>query len=236
MERNKLIALALKYEGDYNQILKALIKNEEIEGVYIKNCLTIIDPDYPKDFFNLKSPPFVLFYKGNIELLKEEKIAIVGSRRACPYALKATSMLAKKNTDKVIVSGLAKGIDSVAHAYAHKTIAIIGCGIDYIYPAENKNLYKKIEDEGLILSEYPGLCKPLGNHFPFRNRLIAALAEVVYIMQSSEKSGTITTVNEALELGKDIKVLPYDIFMDEGIYNNHLINEGALIIKKEEIV
>lgn len=236
MERNKLIAYALKYQGDYNQILKAILTKEEAKEIEANNCLTILDEGYPKEFLCLKSPPFVLFYKGNLDLLKEEKIAIVGSRKACTYALEATKLLALKNADKVIVSGLAKGIDAKAHTYATKTIGVIGCGIDYIYPIENKLLYQRIEKEGLLISEYPSFCKPLSYHFPFRNRLIASLANTVYIMQSSEKSGTITTVNEALELGKDIKVLPYDIFMEEGIYNNQLINDGALIIKKEEIV
>lgn len=236
MERNKLIAYALKYQGNYDKILAAILKNEEIEGKEIKNCLTILDKEYPIDFFCLKTPPFVLFYKGNLNLLKEKKIAIVGSRDACTYAIEATKKLSLKNKDKVIVSGLAKGIDAIAHQYADKTIGIIGCGIDYIYPYENKNLYEKIIKDGLLISEYPEFCKPLGYHFPFRNRLIAALAQTVYIMQSKEKSGTITTVNEALELGKDIKVLPFDIFSEEGIYNNQLINDGALMIKKEEIV
>lgn len=233
--KDKLIALAIKYNGDLNKISKAYIENEDIMPINYQNCFTIFDECYPKSFFKLKIPPLVLFYKGNLNLLKENKIAVVGSRRPCEYALKVTKELVLNKKDKVIVSGLAKGIDACAHNYAYKTIGVLGCGIDYIYPFENKALYKKIEKEGLILSEYPNIVKPYKYHFPFRNRLIAALASEVYIMEAREKSGTYTTINEALELGKDIKVLPFDIFNPSGYYNNYLIEEGASIISYEDI-
>lgn len=235
-KRKRLISLTLKYHGDYNRIVKAIKENEEVTECSDQKCLTIFDDAYPEVLHELKYPPLVLFYKGNPDLLKEDKISVVGSRNACDYALKATKDLCLHHRDKVIVSGLAKGIDAMAHTYARKTIGIIGCGIDYIYPYCNKELYKKLEKEGLILSEYPGMTKPLAYHFPFRNRIIAALSDTVYIMQSSLKSGTMSTISEALELGRDVKVLPYDIYSIEGEYNNHLINEGALMIEKEETV
>lgn len=235
-KRKRLISLVLKYHGDYNRLIKAISENEEVIECSQQKCLTIFDDEYPQVFHELKYPPLVLFYKGNLNLLKEEKISVVGSRNASDYALKATRDLCLHYSDRVIVSGLAKGIDAMAHQYASKTIGVIGCGIDYIYPYCNKELYKIVEKEGLILSEYPGMTKPLAYHFPFRNRLIAALGDTVYIMQSSQKSGTMSTINEALELGRDIKVLPYNIYSPEGEYNNHLINEGAQMIEKEEIV
>lgn len=227
--REKLIAYACKYEGEYFKMLKAINEQEEIEEINMDNCLTILDDNYPEALKELKYPPLVLFYKGNLELLSKEKIGVVGSRIACEYALKATEYLIENNKDKVIVSGLAKGIDGKAHDASELSIGVLGCGIEYIYPIENINLYKKLEKNGLILSEYPGLTKPLAYHFPFRNRIIAALANSVYVMQSSERSGTVTTINEALELQKEVIVLPYSIFDEHGQYNNKLINDGASI-------
>lgn len=231
-KREYLIALSLKYEGDYFKILYAIKNQEVIEGVNVENCITILDSNYPKCFLDLKYPPFVLYYKGNINLLKEEnKYSIVGSRKPCNYSLKGVEYVINKNPGAIYVSGLALGIDGKAHEYSRTSIGVLGCGIDYVYPIKNKELFNKLEKNGLIISEYPGNVKPLGFHFPFRNRIIAALSKCVFIMELSERSGTMTTVNEALELGKEIKVLPFPIFVDENIYNNKLINEGALIIE-----
>lgn len=233
--REKLIAYAIKYDGDYFKILKAINNNDEIIEINCDNCITIFDDNYPSELKDLKYPPFVLFYKGNLDLLNKEKIGIVGSRIPVDYSLKATSYLVNNNMDKVIVSGLAKGIDAKAHEVAKYSIGVLGCGIDYIYPYDNLALYIKLEKEGLIISEYPFKVKPLSYHFPFRNRIIAALSKTIYVMQSSEKSGTVTTINEALELQKDIKILPFSIFEDAGQYNNKLINDGALILEKNEL-
>jgi len=235
MDRKKLISYSFYYLGEYDKIIKAIKDNLDLPMIDIGNAITIFDKEYPKKLLNLKYPPMVLYYKGNLKLLDDECISIVGSRNPCEYALKATEGLCKANRDKVIVSGLAKGIDACAHENAFKTIGILGCGIDYIYPRCNYDLIKKVEKDGLILSEYPGMSKPLGYHFPFRNRIIACLSSKLYVMQSALKSGTMTTINEALELGKEIKVLPYDIFNEFGYNNNHLIYEGANIIEGSEI-
>lgn len=235
MERNTLISYAIKYKGEYEYIINAIKDNEQVDKYYEVNAITILDKDYPKRFLDLKYPPIVLFYKGDISLLHKRCIGIVGSRIPCDYAIKATKLLSDSHKDKVIVSGLAKGIDYYAHDSAYKTIGILGCGIDYIYPYSNYPLYKKIEKNGLIISEYPFMSKPLAYHFPFRNRLISALSERIYIMQSRSRSGTMTTVNEALELGREIRVLPYDIFNENGTNNNQLIYEGATPIKIEEL-
>ena len=235
MNRELLIAYSLFCHGEYSLIDKAINKKIEVPLVGVDNAITILDDVYPKELLYLRYPPFVLYYKGNLELLKDDIIGIVGSRKPCDYALKATKALAMANKNKVIISGLAKGIDACAHLNAFKTIGVLGCGIDYIYPYCNKQLIENIAENGLILSEYPFMSKPLAFHFPFRNRIISALSNKVYIMQSNSASGTMTTVNEALELGKTIKVLPFDIFNEYGINNNRLIFEGAEPILLEEI-
>ena len=235
MDKKTLISYSFYFQGDYNKIIYAINNKISVPSFDIENVITVLDPIYPKCLLNLKDPPFVLYYKGNLDLLNKQAIGIVGSRNACSYALKATEKLVLNNYDKVIISGLAKGIDAQAHKYASKTIGILGCGIDYIYPYCNYELIKKVEKQGLILSEYPSMTKPYSKHFPFRNRIIAALSDIVYIMQSSNKSGTMTTVNEALELGKEIRVLPYDVFNNFGENNNQLIYEGAQPIINKEI-
>ena len=213
-------------------LLEAIKKQEPINGISLENCITIFDKEYPKRFFDLKYPPLVLFYKGDISLLNDEEIiGIVGTRKPSDYSLKAVEYVIDKNKDSIYVSGLAHGIDAKVHDYSNKSIGVLGCGIDYIYPASNKYLYNKLIKNGLIISEYPGKIPPLGYHFPFRNRIIAALSNQVNIMELTERSGTMTTVNEALELGKEIKVLPFSVFSDPNIYNNKLINEGASIIE-----
>ena len=235
MKRETLIAYSFYYGGEYDRILKAVKEGKEIADRECANAITIMDDEYPASFLDLKYPPFVIFYKGDPDLLKREAIAIVGSRIPCEYAVKATKALTLHYRDKVIISGLAKGIDACAQKNAEKTIGVLGCGIDYFYPACNRELIETVSARGLVISEYPGLVKPYASHFPFRNRLIAALAERVYIMQSSVRSGTMTTLNEALELQKEVRVLPYDIFSSEGIQNNRLIYEGAQPILNEEI-
>lgn len=236
MDRKTLINYAIEYKGEYKDILYAIKNDVKVKDYSYTNAITIFDKEYPKKLFDLKYPPFVLFYKGDIKLLEEKAIGIVGSRNPCDYAIKATEALSKAQKSIVVVSGLAKGIDAYAHQNALKTIGVLGCGIDYIYPYCNYELIKKVEKEGLILSEYPFNTKPLAYHFPFRNRIIVALSDCLYVMQSKQKSGTMTSVNEALEIGKEVHVLPYGIFDENGIHNNHLIYEGATPIKIDELV
>lgn len=240
MDRLTLISYSLMSNGEYDQIIKHISASTQIPDYIYKqanaianNVITIFDDDYPDCLLGLRYTPMCLYYKGDKTLLKktESRIAIIGSRMPTTYAINATQLLCTLNNDKVVVSGLAKGIDACAHENAAKTIAVLGCGIDYIYPECNIKLFKKIEKEGLIISEYPSNTKPLGFHFPFRNRIIAALSETIYVAECKEKSGTMTAINYALELGKKLKVLPFDVFtaQENKVYNNTLINEGALI-------
>ena len=236
MNREILIALALKYHGEVSRMYKALKGNENIEGINLNNAITILDEAYPRSLLELKDPPLVLFYKGNLSLLKEASVGVVGSREACEYATKVTIDLVNELKKRyTIVSGMAKGIDSIAHrsSLSHKTIAVLGSGIEYIYPFSNKALYTKLAEDHLIISEYPGFCKPLAYHFPIRNRIIAALSNKLFVMQSSTKSGTLITVNEALNLNKEIYALPFNIDIPEGQGTNMLIEEGANMILYE---
>ncbi len=203
-----------------NRILDIQIrKNLEKHIQYmIKNKIEIInikDSEYPKQLKEIYDPPISLYIKGNKEILNYTTIAIIGCREATEYGRKASKYfaynLAKKGVN--IVSGLAKGIDTYSHIGAicanGKTTAVIGNGLDSIYPKENIIVAEKIlEQEGAIISEYPLGTKPEKMNFPARNRIISGLSKAIIVVEAKEKSGTLITVDFALEQGKDIYVVP----------------------------
>lgn len=230
--RERLIRLAIKYQGDYQKILNAIQTNEkEDESIELVDAITLLDDDYPKQLFDLTYPPFVLFYKGNKELLKNRLVSIVGSREITDYGkrmtIEITKLLSKSYTT---VSGLAKGADALVHQYSSDTIGILGSGIDYCYPKCNEELYNYMCQHQLVLSEYPSLVVPDKKHFPFRNRIIAALSDKIIVTQASIHSGTMLTVNEGLDINRQIYVVPYHLDEIEGQGCNNLIQSGANMI------
>lgn len=238
--RNRILFYAIKYSGDYNKIKKALIKNEPFKKIKCKyNFIVLGDSLYPDNLLRLNKPPFILFYKGDISLLQKSCIGIVGSRRITFYGRKYTKLISENLSKKyVIVSGLAAGVDSEAHRSAiinGNTIAVLGCGINYVYPKSNINLYKEIIANNLIISEYPNDVVPKPYYFPFRNRIIAALSKSIVVTQAAIRSGTMLTVNEALELNKDVYVIPYSINERAGSGCNYLIQQGANIILIDDL-
>lgn len=177
--------------------------------------LDITDKAYPEILKQIHNPPKKLYIKGNKEILNNYSIAIIGCREATEYGKKAAKYfaynLAKKGIN--IVSGLAKGIDSYAHIGTicgeGKTIAVVGNGLDIVYPNENKKLEEKIiETGGVIISEYPLGTKPEKRNFPARNRIISGLSKAIIVVEAKEKSGTLITVDFALEQGRDVYAVP----------------------------
>ena len=199
--------------------------------------ITINDKCYPKQLKTIYDPPKVLYVRGNKEILENFGIAIVGSRNCTKYGEIISKNLgynlAKK--DVVIISGLAKGIDSFAHIgsiYAKgKTIAVLGNSIDTIYPKENEVLAQKIlEYGGAIISEYSENAKIEKSNFPARNRIISGLSQGVIIVEAKEKSGSLITADFALEQGKDIYAVPGSITSLNSVGTNELIKQGAIPI------
>lgn len=232
--RNYLKDLSMHYDGAYHKIKKALEKRMKVPNYTSQYPFICIgDENYPKALYDLKNPPFVLYYQGNADLLKMKSVSVVGSREPSLYAIQTTKTLVNNiKKEKVIVSGLAKGIDATAHAAAldFSTIAVLGCGIDVIYPKNNTRLFKEMANKQLILSEYPQGIKPKPYYFPFRNRIIAALSNRLYVMSAALKSGTMTTVNEALSMNRHVLCLPHPIDEKSGEGCNQLILEGADIL------
>ena len=193
------------------------------------------DAYYPIKLKEIYDPPKELYCLGDIRLLNEPSIAIIGARDASIYGRRVAKQLAEDLSKRgvTIISGLAKGIDSCAHEGSYnnlgKTIAVLGSGIDIIYPKENEDLYKRIiKNGGLVISEYPLGTKPEKDNFPKRNRIISALSSGVVVVEAKEKSGTLITVDCALEQGNNVYAVPGNIDSINSRGTNNLIKEGAI--------
>lgn len=238
LRRNQIIYYALKYDGDYNSILRAIAKSEEYERTDV-NAITCIDDNYPSCLWQLDQPPLCIFYKGDISLLSRRFVSMVGSRKIDKDTEKVVqTIVSELDSCYGVVSGMARGVDSLAHNSAiisqRKTIAVLGSGIEYCYPKENFELYNSLCNNYLVLSEYPGICKPKRENFPFRNRIVAALGEKLVVPTAKVASGSMITVRYALEMNKEILTVP-ELFVEES-GNNMLIKQGAeSILDKEDI-
>ena len=200
-----------------------------------------MDKEYPPELKKVYRAPIVLYYYGDISLLYKEKeaLAVIGSRECTEVGRTITDQLVTELApDFRIVSGLAKGIDAVAHESAIKaggdTIAVLGSGIDYCYPYENYALYRLIKEKGLVISEYPNFTMPTQISFPMRNRIIAGLSKGILITEAKKKSGTMITVRWAQMIDKDIMCVPYRPSDESGC--NQLIKEGAFMVEDSDDV
>ena len=197
------------------------------------NYFTIEDDIYPQCLKEISNPPLKLYYKGNLDLLKDERlIAVVGTRNPSSYGKLCCEYMVKKMTSAniTIVSGFAKGIDSIAHKTSllagGKTIAVIASGLDIVYPASNLSLYREIEEKGLILSEYEAGVKPFKFNFPQRNRIIAGLSKGTIVVESKDRGGSLITADLALEYNRDVYAVPGDIFSEYSKGCNNLIRDS----------
>lgn len=203
--------------------------------------ITILDKEYPPLLKEIYQPPWALFTKGDLSLLETDpKLAVVGSRQATQYGKNAIRLIFPGLIDKgvLIVSGLARGIDALAHEYAikngGKTIAVIAGGFYHIYPKENTSLALEMMKNQLVLSEYPPDTKPLRWHFPSRNRIISGLSKGTFIIEAKRKSGSLITANFAVNEGRDVFSLPGSIFNPYSIGANELIQQGAKLVTGAE--
>ncbi len=249
----------LKVEGMGEKTIKK-IQDEKIKSsvekhieYMLKNEIDIIsicDKEYPQTLKEIYDFPISLYVKGNTQILNQKAIAIVGCRDASKYGKNATKYfsyhLAKQGVN--IVSGLARGVDSYAHigticgqkdSYIHaeneqtcgKTIAVLGNGLDRVYPRENEILQKQIlKMGGTILSEYSLGTKPEKMNFPARNRIISGMSQGVLVIEAKKNSGTLITVDLALEQGRDVFVVPGNINSNQSVGTNRLIQQGAKLV------
>ncbi len=198
---------------------------------------------YPELLKNIADAPLVLYVKGNIGKFNPMSIAIVGSRRASMYGMLMAEKFAMDLAQLgiMVVSGMAKGIDTRAHHGALKsgglTIAVLGCGLAHIYPPENKRLFASIADQGMVISEFSMATPPIAYNFPRRNRIISGLSMGVLVIEAFERSGALITSRLALEQGREVFALPGNIDTPHAKGTNHLIKQGAkLVTCVEEIL
>jgi DNA processing protein len=228
---------------------KKEVKKEEIEKANIDSrfekqlrilkqenvsMLTILDKDYPKNLNDLEDSPPILYCRGKILTTDSNAVAIIGTRRATEYGKIAARTLGKQLSELgiTIVSGMAMGIDTQAHIGALKgrgrTLAVMGTGIDLIYPASNRNLSCEIIENGCLITELLPLCRALPYHFPERNRIVSGFSKAVIAVEAPKKSGVFSTVRWALDYGRDVYAIPGDINRKVSEGTNQLIKNGAI--------
>jgi DNA processing protein len=239
-------------ENDYGE-LYGLRKNE-ISALSDKNLLnarkiledcadlgyrimTIYDGEYPTRLRHIADPPIVLFVRGRLPVIDEEAaVAVVGTRDCTPYGIKAAERISYELTRHgcLVVSGLAKGIDTAATKGAlragGRVVGVIGAGLDIVYPPENKKLYDDVAGIGAIISEYPPGAPAIGDHFPQRNRIMSGISVGVAVIEAPLKSGALITASHALDQGRDVFALPGNVDSPSCEGSNRLLREGAVLV------
>ncbi len=231
LNQNKINELtSLNYKKKSEKIYKYVIDN------YVR-VISCYDKIYPQKLKYINNRPIVLYTKGNLSLFNSESVGIVGSRNCTNYGINCAKYFSQELSKRgvCVVSGLAKGIDKIAHKSAlsenGKTIAVIGTGIDMVYPAENISLANKIvENGGLIVSEFAIGTFPEKENFPRRNRIISGLSDAVIVVEAGERSGATITADYAINQGKEVWAIPGNIFSKESVGTNKLLKDGANIL------
>lgn len=243
-----LLYFSLKYKGDFDKIFHALESKESVD-IDLKEELfkdidckytTMVSNDYPEALKLISGPPFVLYYHGDLSLLDKETIGVVGMRIPSPYGKQVTETIVKDlvQADYTIVSGMALGIDAIAHKTAlennGKTVAVLGSGINYCYPKRNKDIYEEMKGNQLVVSEYPGEVEPSNDRFPQRNRIVAGLSKSILVTESQMQGEVMKTVGNAIEQGKKVYSVPGRITDYQGC--NNLIKHGATVATSAESI
>ena len=215
---------------------------EEIESAGVE-ILTWDDKEYPLYLKEIADPPPVLYLRGDIQTRDQWAVAVVGTRRSTSYGKHVTQQLVGDlaRSGATIVSGMARGIDGVAHWAAleagGRTLAVLGSGISQVYPPEHRALAQQIASSGALLSEFPPDTPPEAGNFPRRNRIISGLSLGVLVIEAGRKSGALITANYALEQGRDVFAVPGNINARSSVGTNRIIQEGAtLVLSAEDIL
>ena len=242
---NDLVALGLKEDEAQELTSPGLVERASrvLAKVEKEGCrvFTLGDQEYPDSLREIFDPPFVLYCAGRPEVLKEPAVSIVGSRTPSPYGRAVAEKLAQDLAalGLVVVSGMARGIDSISHwgaLKAGKTVAVLGSGLENIYPKENRALFRKIAAVGAVISELPPDSPPLKHHFPLRNRIISGLSLGVVVVEASRKSGSLITARLGLEQNREVMAVPGNVTSDLSLGANWLIKSGAKLVETWEDV
>ncbi len=234
-------------EGIHQSVASSILKYKDEDfgrrqvSIADKLSVTIIgyhDENYPELLKKIYSPPVLLFVKGKTGPVREDCLAVVGTRAVTAYGKRVTMNLTENLVQHgiTIVSGLARGVDTIAHETALKsggrTIAVLGCGLDRIYPAENKGLAQDIvAREGLLVSEFPFGTRPEAGNFPQRNRVISGLSHGTIVVEAGDKSGAMLTAMNAIDQNREVFAVPGRIYDKQSVGTNRLIAHGAIPVK-----
>ena len=222
------------------QNIEQIVEGYKRDNIHI---ITIYDDEYPTMLKDVENQPLCLYCKGNVDLLKSDCIAVVGSRKISDYGRVVTAQFTKElvGVGLTIVSGMALGVDTVAHNTALQnhgaTIAVLAGGFNHIYPSANFGLYKQIVQNGLVVTEYPPNAEPLSYNFPVRNRIIAGLSKGVLVTEAGLKSGALHTKNYAVDMGRDVFAIPGKTTSSESEGTNNIIKQcqSALVTSPKDI-
>lgn len=244
-EMNHLFLLPMKnaqlfYSDLHNSAIRKRLKKDMIDY----QIVTIVDGDYPDVLKQIKDPPIVLYANGDISLLSyTPSLSVIGTRQPSNEAAQKIKLIVKPLLEKnwLVISGMAKGIDSYAHhlalSYGGKTIAVLGGGFHHVYPKQNTLLYQEISKKGLVLSEYPPDKPPARYHFPERNRIISGMSFGTLVIEAMERSGTSITVDQALDQGREVYAVPGSPLIPQTKGCHLMIQEGAkLVVDSKDII
>lgn len=219
-----------------NEEQVAAIREPLIDAAAGAGAIALVEDAYPAMLKEIIDPPLALFFRGDLTILQRPMVAVVGSRRASAYGVNAARELSRQlvAAGVAVVSGLARGIDAAAHEASLEsggaTIAILGTGIDIVYPRSHRRLMRRIETEGLVLTEFPPGTPPIAPNFPVRNRVISGLSLGTVIVEATSRSGSLITARMAAEQGREVFAVPGSIFAPGTEGTHRLIQYGAKLV------
>jgi len=236
LERCRLptaVAQAVFKKQAFKRAEKELVSIREIE-----NCLLLswTEPEYPQTLLQIYDPPVLLYVRGDLQVLNQPSISIVGTRRPTLYGTQMAERLGREIAARgvVVVSGMARGVDAIAHQGAMtvngRAIGVLGTGINVCYPKENKKLYEKVLERGAIVSEFPLGTHPAPENFPIRNRIVAGMPSGVVVVEGAQYSGSLITARLAMEFGREVFGVPGNVTQAVSFAPNQLIRQGAKLV------
>ncbi len=233
------VAQAVHKKHGFKRAEAELAKIREIENLRLVNWT---DPEYPKNLREIYDPPTLLYVRGNVAVLNEISISVVGTRKPTLYGTQMAERLGRELAARgvTVVSGMARGIDAISHqgamAVNGRAIGVLGTGVNRVYPKENKKLYEKVLERGAIISEFPLGTPPSPENFPIRNRIVAGMPVGVVVVEGAQYSGSLITARLAMEFNRDVFAVPGNVTQPVSFAPNQLIRQGAKLVTNGEDV
>jgi DNA processing protein len=233
------VAQAVHKKQSFKRAEKELASTRRIDRCRLLNWT---EPEYPQTLLQIYDPPVLLYVRGDVQVLTEASIGIVGTRRPTLYGTQMAERLGREIAARglVVVSGLARGVDAIAHqgalAVNGRAIGVLGTGVDTCYPKENKKLYEKVLERGALISEFPLGTHPAPENFPIRNRIVAGMPLGVVVVEGAQYSGSLITARLAMEFGREVFAVPGNVTQPVSFAPNQLIKQGAKLVTNGEDV